>query len=781
MFLDSNYDSRYENVSDEVNIRAVVITEPEEKDYKYIYTIKVKSINDDEKYNNTKLILNLKKMENGEQIPSFGDEILITGNIEKPDGARNYKGFDYKQYLKSKGIYGTVDVNKFIVKAKYKVNFIEKFLNWVQNSMKKNLNNILKEDEAALCIGILVGARTDISEKIEENFKTSNLTHMLAVSGSHITYIITAFALLLSKTSKRFSKVFTIIVLIFFMALTGFTASVIRATLMGILILLGSLLHRKSDTINNLGVSAFIILLCNPYTLLDLGFLLSYAGTMGIIFLGNKITNKMYEIINHISKGKINLEKSDEVIQDNCSSLAGEIAKSKLEGKNNEGQLNIEKHSNFIRLILTAIKYLIDSLCITLSANIIIIPVMAYFFSTTSFTFWISNILAGPVMEITTIFGFIVYFISLICMPLAEILGIFLNMLLSILIKIAELSANIPGASIYIKTPYLIVCIIYYLAIFAILKKEEIKNWVYNNKYTGQVLDSFKRNKNKVIVASLVCIILIVFIGTAVPKDLRIYFVDVGQGDCTLIKTPANKNILIDGGGSEFGSFDVGESILLPYLLDRRVTTIDYLMISHFDSDHIGGLFTIMEDLNVKNIIIPKQGKDSQNLQKFKDIVKNKGTNVLVAQKGDFIKIDKYSYFEILFPEKNLISENILNNNSIVVQFNCNKFKMLFTGDIEKIAEKRLIELYRDNKKLNTTVLKVAHHGSKSSSIAEFLELVNPKIAFIGVGENNKFGHPNDGVLERIRGYTDRIYRTDKKGEIELLYKDKKLRIKTIF
>lgn len=402
---------------------------------------------------------------------------------------------------------------------------------------------------------------------------------------------------------------------------------------------------------------------------------------------------------------------------------------------------------------------------------------MAYFFSTTSFTFWISNILAGPIMEMTTIFGFIVYFISLVCMPLAQFLGIFLNFLLSILIQIAEFSSAIPGASIYIKTPYLISCIIYYLIIFVMLKRKEIVCWLQNNKYVDNGVHFLKENESKVIVLSVILFIAISFINFTVPKDLRIYFVDVGQGDCTLIKTPTNKNILIDGGGSEFGSFDVGENILLPYLLDRRVTTIDYLIISHFDSDHIGGLFTIMENLEVKNIIISKQGKDSQNLQKFKEIVKEKKINVQIVQKGDYIKIDKYSYFEILFPEENLISDNILNNNSIVARFNCDKFKMLFTGDIEEIAEKRLIELYGDNNKLESIVLKVAHHGSKSSSIAEFLELVNPQIAFIGVGEDNKFGHPNDGVLERIGEYANRIYRTDINGEIELIYGNSKIDI----
>ena len=279
-------------------------------------------------------------------------------------------------------------------------------------------------------------------------------------------------------------------------------------------------------------------------------------------------------------------------------------------------------------------------------------------------------------------------------------------------------------------------------------------------------------------------IIIIIFSCAAInitPKTLKIYFVDVGQGDCTLIKTPSNKNILIDGGGSEFGNFDVGESTLLPYLLDRRVTKIDYMLISHFDSDHIGGLFTVIQNLRVKNIIIPKQGKESDNLTKFKKVVKNKKINVIVVEKGDYIQVDKYSYLEILFPEEKLINDNILNNNSIVARFNSLGLKMLFTGDIEEIAENRLYELYKNTDKLNANILKVAHHGSKTSSTVKFLELVKPKIVFIGVGENNNFGHPNSEVLDRISIYTNNIYRTDKNGEIELTYSTNGIKINKMF
>lgn len=547
---------------------------------------------------------------------------------------------------------------------------------------------------------------------------------MLAVSGSHITYIISAFSILMEKKNKRITKILTIIFLIFFMALTGFTASVVRASIMGILILTAGLVHRKSDTINNLGISSLIILICNPYTIIDAGFWLSFAGTMGIILLEEPINS-------YFQKFKI------------CK--------------------------------IKSISWIINSFTITFAANIIIIPIMAYMFSTFSMTFWISNILAAPVMEFVTIYGFLMYFISIFLLPLAKFLGIILNFSLNSLIKIAEITSLIPGSSIYIKTPYLLECIIYYLILFLIFNWKRIKEKLENNK----ILEKIKKNSYKYISIILIFIILTNTISNKIFQEIKIYFVDVGQGDSTLIQTIEGKNILIDGGGSEFGSFDVGESILLPYLLDRRITTIDYLMISHFDSDHIGGVFAILENLEVKNIIISKQGETSENLKKFYEITNNKGIRTIIVKKGDIVEIDKYSHFEILFPEDNLIEDNILNNNSIVARFNSLDFSILFTGDIEEIAEKRLCELYSGTDKLEAFVLKVAHHGSKTSSTEEFLELVKPKIALIGVGKNNNFGHPNIDVIERLENMGSKIYRTDNCGEIIIRINREKLQIHT--
>ena len=139
-----------------------------------------------------------------------------------------------------------------------------------------------------------------------------------------------------------------------------------------------------------------------------------------------------------------------------------------------------------------------------------------------------------------------------------------------------------------------------------------------------------------------------------------------------------------------------------------------------------------------------------------------------MLKSGDELKIEKDLKIQILWPRKEQIQENILNNNSIVAKLIYRKFSMLFTGDIEEVAEKQILTEYKDSKVLNSTILKVGHHGSKTSSTQEFLEAVKPKIALIGVGEHNTFGHPNERVIQRLQQYGTKIYRTDKNGEISI-------------
>ena len=671
-------ENKYSKISDmPIKEMVTIISDIQEKEYKKVCTAKIVR-------NNKKILINIKM---SQDIPSmkYGDSLYIEGEFKQPEEARNYKGYNYKQYLKTKKIIGTVELEK----AKILKSSNGSFIHNIQKYIKDTINGTLTDEEGNLLLAILLGDKDKLSEDIQESFKTSNLSHMLAVSGAHVSYIILGLTYVLQNSiiGKKNGKIVCIFFLLVFMAITNFTPSVTRACIMAILTLFSSIIYRKSDVYTNISVAALITLIFNPYSLLDLGFQLSYGGTIGIIIFIKRIQEK----------------------------------------KSNSKVIN----------------YIKQMALVSIYANIIIIPIMMYHFNTVSFTFIISNIMASPILGIIVITGFLFIIASITVKPLTRLIAIFIKPILSILIKISQICSKLPFSNILVVTPYMFNVISYYAIILYCIKSK-------------------KNNKCKIIICLLIVLILINFIIYIFPQKLRIFFIDVGQGDSTLIITPDKKTVLIDGGGSD--SFDVGEKVLLPYLLDRRILKIDYVLISHFDTDHCGGILTIMEKVKVKNIIISEQAEHSENYERFKKLMIHKKIRLIVVKKGDKIKIGRYSEFKILFPTSRLLSENPLNNNSIVAQFNYNNFKMLFTGDIEKLAEQQILKA--EKAEIRADILKVAHHGSKTSSIPEFIKAVKPKIALIGVGKNNTFGHPNQQTIKNLENIKCRIYRTDLQGEI---------------
>lgn len=671
-------ENKYSKISDmPIKEMVTIISDIQEKEYKKVCTAKIVR-------NNKKILINIKM---SQDIPSikYGDSLYIEGEFKQPEEARNYKGYNYKQYLKTKKIIGTVELEKVKILKSSNGSFIHN----IQKYIRDTINGTLTDEEGNLLLAILLGDKDKLSEDIQESFKTSNLSHMLAVSGAHVSYIILGLTYVLQNSiiGKKNGKIVCIIFLLAFMAITNFTPSVTRACIMAILTLFSSIIYRKSDVYTNISVAALITLIFNPYSLLDLGFQLSYGGTIGIIIFIKRIQEK----------------------------------------KSNSKVIN----------------YIKQMALVSIYANIIIIPIMMYHFNTVSFTFIISNIMASPILGIIVITGFLFIIASITVKPLTRLIAIFIKPILSILIKISQICSKLPFSNILVVTPYMFNVISYYAIILYCIKSK-------------------KNNKCKIIICLLIVLILINFIIYIFPQKLRIFFIDVGQGDSTLIITPDIKTVLVDGGGSD--SFDVGEKVLLPYLLDRRILKVDYVLISHFDTDHCGGILTIMEKVKVKNIIISEQAEHSENYERFKKLMIHKKIRLIEVKKVDKIKIGRYSEFKILFPTSRLLSENPLNNNSIVAQFNYNNFKMLFTGDIEKLAEQQILKT--EKAEIRADILKVAHHGSKTSSIPEFIKAVRPKIALIGVGKNNTFGHPNQQTIKNLENIKCRIYRTDLQGEI---------------
>ena len=492
---------------------------PIEKQYSLKYKIKIESVNGNtNKYKNTYLYLNTKTDD-----LKVGDKVKFIGKFKEPEIKRNYGGFNYKEYLKSIGIYGSVNSNYIKTIGNSKISKIKIFANKISSYIRTVIiENIKDENNQNLLLGILLGKDDNLEKNIKENFQNSSLSHILAVSGMHISYVILGISIVLSKLKfpKKVTKVFTIILLIFFIFLTGKTPSVERACIMAIMSIIANLIYRKSDIITNISTSLLIILIQNPFSIMDIGLILSFSATLGIIFSYKnimKVLNRKEEIQNR------------EVIK------------------------VLNKFYNKIKEIVS----------VSISAQILIFPLSIIIFNKISLTFLFSNILVSFIIGVVIIIGFLSIIFRF------KILFSILEILLGILTKIASTFSKIYISNIIVATPSLVFVIVYYLIIVSIgyivfLRKKQIKR-----KLEIQILTFVNRFKSNILthkkqlIISIFLILILASVMKFIPKDLRIHFIDVGQGDSCLIITPKNKTILIDGGGNVSNSFDVRKKYII--------------------------------------------------------------------------------------------------------------------------------------------------------------------------------------------------------------------------
>lgn len=683
LYLKNKYLKIYKDDKSIISAMAVVVKGPSEGEYNYKYTVKART----GKYKNKKFIVYINKK--NKKLLEYGDLVEIKGEYSAPEVARNYKGFDYSQYLKTLNIYGTIKVEEAKIINKNQLSPILISINNIKEKMIDNANRNMPKRTANLLLGILIGERDNIQEYIIESFRTANLSHILAVSGAHTSYIILGITYLISKskTPKRIGYIITIIILLIFIIITGASYSVVRACIMAIVVIGAKICYRKENFFTSICISLIIILIQNPFAINDIGLKLSFMGTAGIVIFNKSITNF------------------------------------------------------FIKLKIK--QKIAEALSVTFSAQLMIMPITILNFNTISLTFFISNILASPLLGIIIIFGFISIFISSILNPISKILFLILHIFLELLILVSKVTEKIPGSSILVKTPNILFAIVYYILIlfsnyFSVIKQNSTRR--FHKKIIKIITIKNIKNTVKAIAVVFLIMLLLTRIVRIINPTLKIYFIDVGQGDSTLIVTPKNKKILIDGGEGK-------TNVLFQYLLDRRINKIDYIIISHFDSDHCNGLIEIIEKMRVENIVMSKQSKESEEYKKILEIIKQKNIKVSSVKAEDKMIIEKNLYIKILNPAEKFEFQD-LNNNAIVAKLVYKNFSMLFTGDIEK-AEESLAKKYKNE--LKSTILKVAHHGSKTSTSEEFLKYVEPQIALIGVGKNNKFGHPNQITIERLK------------------------------
>ncbi len=243
-------------------------------------------------------------------------------------------------------------------------------------------------------------------------------------------------------------------------------------------------------------------------------------------------------------------------------------------------------------------------------------------------------------------------------------------------------------------------------------------------------------------------------------NNLKVIFFDVGQGDSIFIETPRKHQILIDGGPDISVLERLGEN--MPFY-DR---TIDLIVLTHPDHDHMAGLIEVLKRYDVQNVLWTNVVKDDSEYDQFKKMIEQ--SNVVTAQFGQRISSGKGFVMDVIYPFEDLAGQEFknLNNTSIVNKVFFGEHVFLLTGDASKSIERKLIEKGID---LRANVLKLGHHGSKTSTSKEFIEVVNPEIAIVSCGKNNKYGHPAPEVLAILNEYGINILRTDELGNIKII------------
>lgn len=397
-------------------------------------------------------------------------------------------------------------------------------------------------------------------------------------------------------------------------------------------------------------------------------------------------------------------------------------------------------------------EYIGKSMVGILAVQIGLFPIQAYYFNRIPILAIIANLLFIPLFSLCLILGMVLMLYPVTNGYISKSIGIILNFLLDIQFLGIEILGLFPKLTFRLPSPSIIEIILYYVLVFIVFGSIKIR----------------KLNKSlaKVIVFYLLLLIAINLFNLNLDQSLNIKFIDVGQGDSILIQTKS-ADYLIDTGGNIFGNFDIGKNILQPYLEKEGVFKLKGVFITHFDGDHCKSLPYLIDNIEIQNIYFGYERPGNIYYDEILEKAKYEGIPISILKAGDSLDLDDNTNITVYGPKEVLINNPKASENdlSLVLMLNYFNKDILFTGDIEKLGEKSLV----DNLNRKVEFLKVPHHGSKTSSSIELLDAIEPSIGFISVGRNNNFGHPHVEVVERYINEGIELYRTDELGLINLI------------
>jgi competence protein ComEC len=575
--------------------------------------------------------------------------------------------------------------------------------------------------KGVLLQAILIGDRGELTGRQKEMLISAGVFHLLAISGAHIGIIALGCLLLLKWCGVSFKKryIITVCVLLLFLLLSGFKVSAERAVIMAGLIFLARIMYLDIEIYNIITFSGLLLLMINPAQFLDAGFILTFALTAAIV-TGRKVFLPPVAPL-------LAINRSTGFMHMNPESGA-------------------EKHA-----------YWKELLCAGFSASLIALPLSLFYFKRYSFAGFFAGLLLIPLIAVILGFAFLLIPITILSSGLSQIILMVIDIPLTLFFALVRFFSTSIDLTIYRPSPS-ILWVLFIMILFGLLAA------------------SWKRTQ-KIILSALILNLIIgisINIFPYAPKHLQVFYLDVGQGDSQVVVFPGGDALLIDGGGNYYSDFQVGKNIVLPFLLQKRIR-IKWVAVSHYHADHVKGIIELLKILKPEQLWLSSEAVE-EPLYRQLLAVKPKSTEIVKIAAPMKMPIGECT-LQFLNPEGFVSESGADNNQSHVIRISDGFHSFLFTGDIQKESESRLVANFCDQ--VNADVIKVPHHGSRTSSTLEFIKCVSPRLAIFSYAVNNRFRFPHPSVVNNYKKQKILSLATADRGGIQLISLPERIQIET--
>ena len=637
-----------------------------------------------------------------------GDEIDAVGKVRMIHSFHNPGQPDWAEILAGQGVAARVAANAGTVRVTTKESAFARLAR-LRARIRAEFLSAMPEGDAALITGMLFGGYEGIERQTVREFGTTGIIHILSVSGAHIALVSAAVFWLMRRLSlpQGGSALLAAMAVLFYGFVSGFSSPVIRSVIMGLLAMAAIGCNRISYAPHALLLAVLGMLIWEPRNLFDISFQLSAGCTAGLLYLYDPIEQELKDCL-----------------QDKTKS------------------------------------WILFSMAATLAAQLAVLPLLSWYFGVIPWISLLSNLLVVPLLEGIILIGLLGVILCGALPEAAHILFSGVSLLLGAAVEINRILARLPMVNLALPVWNTCVVCLYYLFL----------GWWAG--FFHRWLPSFEtvlRRKPNVVISIMAITVVLFLINATIPNSLSVHFIDVGQGDATLIQTPHGRAILIDAGGmggTGAGAFDAGERVVVPYLRHYGVNSLELLVLTHNHQDHAGGAAAVAELLGVHRVIAHLSNEDSSAILRLQQVLKGQPLENPDDFDGiviDGVKLRLYRAGDEQDPAMDARAGHASENaRSTVVRVEYGQHSFLLTGDLEGKSEKKIIT----EGVPASTVLKVGHHGSKQSCQPEFLSRIAPQFAVISVGADNPFGHPAPGTISRLTEWPVTLFRTDRNGAV---------------